>query len=210
MKFRSRPFECYFMALSSSRLRTLFAHSIMSSSVITSSSRLDWTIFLLTIRPTSVLLSRKGRSRSSYRSKSVSSFPGYRNRVNSDTGKIFRTGGVLVFLDFRMLPQVFALCSSGSSNLFDYMWNSVVWRSRSSFAGLEVNVTCFWKGSRREISEPDINFSVRPRTGRLSRDCCRPKLEASVLPPIDSHTMPPIFLRSGDTYDAKRLLSPAL
>ena len=53
MKFLSRPCVCYFMALSSSRLRTLFAHSIMSSSVITSSSRLDWTIFLLTIRPTS-------------------------------------------------------------------------------------------------------------------------------------------------------------
>lgn len=83
-------------------------------------------MFLLTIRPTSVLLSRKGKSRSSYKSKSVSSLLGCRNSVNSDTGKILRTGGVLVFLVFLMLAQVFDLFNSGSSNLFYYMWNSVV------------------------------------------------------------------------------------
>ena len=59
------------IAFSTSRLRILFAQTIMSSSVNTSSSKAYSIMFFDTMRPTSVFLSRNGRSHSSQRSKSM-------------------------------------------------------------------------------------------------------------------------------------------
>ena len=73
------------------------AQPIISSSVITSSSKAYWMIFLDTMRPTSVVLSRKGRSHSSYRSKSTVVPSGCLSRVKVDVGQIvrLRMGGLI-------------------------------------------------------------------------------------------------------------------
>ena len=49
-------------------------------------------MFFETMRPSSVDLSRKGRSSSSYRSKSTGNPDGCRSNVNVETGQIFRGG----------------------------------------------------------------------------------------------------------------------
>ena len=50
--------------------------------------------FLETMRPTSVDLSRNGKSASSYKSKSMVVPAGYVSRVRVDVGQILRIGGV--------------------------------------------------------------------------------------------------------------------
>ena len=86
----SNPLLNYLIAFSTSRLRSLLAQLIISSSVITSSSSAYWIMFLDTIWPTSVDLSRKGRSHSSYRSKSTVVPSGCRSRVKVDAGQMVR------------------------------------------------------------------------------------------------------------------------
>ena len=87
----SKPLLNCLIAVATSRLRSLFAHAIISSSVITSSSSACYMIFLETIQPTSVDLSRNGRSRSSYRSKSTIYPSGWRSSEKVEVGQIVRS-----------------------------------------------------------------------------------------------------------------------
>ena len=55
-------------------------------------------MFLETMQPTSVALSRKGRSHSSYRSKSTGLPEGCLSKAIVEAGHIFRTGGTILAL----------------------------------------------------------------------------------------------------------------
>ena len=101
MQDLSKPLLNYLMAVATSRLSSLLAHAIISSSVITSSSSAWLMIFLETIWPTSVDLSRKGRSLSSYRSKSTISFEGWHSNQNTSIGQTVRSGRLSLLLEER-------------------------------------------------------------------------------------------------------------
>ena len=101
MQDLSKPLLNYLMAVATSRLSSLLAHVIISSSVITSSSSAWLMIFLETIQPTSVDLSRKGRSLSSYRSKSTISFEGWHSNQNMSIGQTVRSGRLSLLLEER-------------------------------------------------------------------------------------------------------------
>ena len=121
----SNPLLNILIDFSTSRFSILFAHSIISSSVITSSSRVDYTIFLETILPTSVLLSKNGKSALSYKSKSMAVPHGCLSKDNLPTGNTVRAGKVSLLKAYFLLgcltcfgwrPKVFSSSSVESSS----------------------------------------------------------------------------------------------